>query len=217
MTGFASPNGLLRRHDSRERAEQIGWRGCLTKPWAHELFYHVMAEVQVVTIGVILRPHGLHGMVKVKPETEDPGRFRQLSEVELRLRGQSLGAFEIERVIIEARGLRLKFHKLDSIEAVEPLRGAEITIPRALCLPTSEHEYYAFDLIGLPVFTSAGQRLGTLSDIVPYPANDVWVVHDEAKREWLIPAIRAVIKNVDLAQQRIEIEPMPGLLDESER
>lgn len=176
-----------------------------------------MAEVKVVTIGVILRPHGLHGMVKVMPETEDPGRFRRLKQVALRLRGQDLGDFEIERAIIEARGLRLKFRTLDSIEAVEPLRGAEITIPRALCLPTPSHEYYAFDLIGLPVFTSAGRRLGTLSDIVPYPANDVWVVHDEARHEWLIPAISSVIKKIDLAQQRIEIEPMPGLLDESER
>ncbi len=175
-----------------------------------------MAEVKVVTIGVILRPHGVHGMVKVMPETEDPGRFHRLRQVELRLRGQSLGVFDIERVIIEARGLRVKFHQLDSIDAVEPLRGAEVTIPRALCLPTAPDEYYAFDLIGLPVFTSAGRRLGTLSDILPYPANDVWVVHDEASHEWLIPAISTVIKTVDLAQQRIEIAPIPGLLDESE-
>lgn len=180
-------------------------------------FLNVMAEVKVVTIGVILRPHGLHGMVKVMPETEVPERFHRLETVELRLRGRSLGTYEIERAIIEARGVRLKFRQLDSIAAVEPLRGAEITIPRALCLPTSENEYYAFDLIGLPVFTRSGRRLGTLTDIVPYPANDVWVVHDEAQHEWLIPAISSVITTINLEQQRIEIEPMAGLLDESDR
>lgn len=173
-----------------------------------------MAEVKVVTIGVILRPHGLHGMVKVMPETDVPERFHRLKAVELRLHDRPLGTYEIERVIIEARGLRLKFRQLDSLAAVEPLRGAEITIPRASCLPTPSHEYYAFDLIGLPVFTSAGRCLGALSDIIPYPANDVWVVHDEAGHEWLIPAISSVITKIDLEQRRIEIEPMAGLLDE---
>ncbi|MDZ7267031.1 MAG: ribosome maturation factor RimM [candidate division KSB1 bacterium] len=176
-----------------------------------------MADVKHVTIGVIVRPHGLHGMVKVLPETDDPERFRRLAAVELRLQGRSLGTFRLERVIVESRGVRIKFHQFDSLAAVEPLRGAEIVIAREACLPTREHEYYAFELLGLPVYTSAGRLVGTLSDIVPYPANDVWVVRDAERREWLIPAISSVIKSVELAVPRIVIEPLEGLLDDSTR
>jgi len=174
-----------------------------------------MADVKEVTIGVIVRPRGLHGEVKVVPETEDPERFRRLEAVELRLQGRSLGSFRLERVIIESRGLRIKFHQLDSLASVEPLRGAQIVIARESCLPTGEQEYYPFDLLGLPVYTSAGRLVGTLSDVVPYPANDVWVVRDASGREWLLPAISSVIKSVEVAVPRIVIEPLEGLLDDS--
>ncbi len=175
----------------------------------------MLAENEV-TIGIILRPHGLRGALKVRPLTDDPNRYFDLAKVSLHQKGKPLGEFRIERVeISNAQNLLVKFHERGSIEEVEALRGAEIRIPRSECLPTTTGQFYHFDLIGLPVQTSAGRSLGTVSEILEHPGNDIWVVHGENHNELLIPAIDSVIKEVNLEQRFIIIDPLPGLLDDA--
>jgi 16S rRNA processing protein RimM len=53
----------------------------------------------------------------------------------------------------------------------------------------------------------------TLQEVVDFPANDVWVVRD-GQREYLLPAVKEVIKQVDRQQRVIVIEPIAGLVDE---
>ncbi len=168
-----------------------------------------------VTIGIILRPHGLRGFVKVRPLTDDPQRYFDLKKVRIHLKGEALGEIKIERVAMSSpQSLLVKFRGRDAVEQVEALRGAEIRIARKECLPTEQDQFYQFDLIGLPVQTTSGRMLGTVSSIMEHPGNDVWVVHDEAHNEFLLPAIASVIKEVDLHNKRIVIEPLPGLLAE---
>lgn len=168
-----------------------------------------------VVVGLILRPHGLRGLVKVRPLTDDPQRYFELSKVRLVHNGQALGEFELERVEIQnPQTLLVKFRGRDSIEAIEALRGAEIRIPRSECLPTVEDEYYHFDLLGLPVETRAGRKLGVLHEVITHPGNDIWVLHDEEQRELLLPAIASVIKEVNLKERRIVVDLLPGLLDQ---
>ena len=167
-----------------------------------------------VTIGIILRPHGLRGMVKVRPTTDDPNRYFDLNQVRLYQKDAALGEIKIERVEMSTpQSLLIKFRGRDSIDNVESLRGAEIRIPREECLPTEDDQFYQFDLIGLPVQTTSGQILGAISSIIEHPGNDIWVVHDEAHNELLIPAISSVIKEVNLTQRRVIIEPLPGLFE----
>lgn len=167
-----------------------------------------------VTNGVVLRPHGLRGMVKVRPTTDDPNRYFDLNKVRLYQKDAALGEVTIERVEMSTpQSLLIKFRGCDSINNVESLRGAELRIPREECLPTEADQFYQFDLIGLPVQTTGGQILGTISSIMEHPGNDIWVVHDEAHNELLIPAIASVIKEVNLEQRRIVIEPLPGLFE----
>ena len=74
-----------------------------------------------------------------------------------------------------------------------------------------DDEYYIFDLIGLKVKTADNPCLGEVTDVLTLPANDVYVVRDGSK-EYLIPAIKDVIKKIDLDQEYILIEPIDGLL-----
>jgi 16S rRNA processing protein RimM len=175
-----------------------------------------MSAENEVTIGIILRPHGLRGLVKVRPMTDDPQRYFDLKKARLHHKGASLGEIKIERVALSSpQSLLVKFSGRDSIDDAEALRGAEIRIPRAECLPTAADRFYHFDLIGLPVQTTSGRTLGAIASIMEHPGNDIWVVHDEAHNELLIPAIASVIKEVNLEQRRIVIEPLPGLLDDA--
>jgi len=172
-------------------------------------------ELQEVTIGIVLKPHALRGVVKVRPTTDDPQRYHRLECVRLYSRGAALGEFRLQRVEIAGPQLLLvKFAGFDSSDAVEALRGAEIRIARTEILPTAENQFYYFDLIGLPVQTETGLALGKVVEVIEHPGNDLWVVHDEAQNELLLPAISSIIKEVDLKRKRIVITPIPGLLDD---
>jgi 16S rRNA processing protein RimM len=168
-----------------------------------------------VTIGVILKPHGLRGFVKIRPTTDDPQRYRQLDRVRVYARGEFLGEFRVQRAEIAGpQMLLVKFTGYDSCDAVELLRGGEVRIARADCLPTKANQFYHFDLIGLSVQTDAGAALGKIVEVIEHPGNDLWVVHDEAGNELLLPAISSVIREVNLAEKRVVITPIPGLLDD---
>jgi len=85
-------------------------------------------------------------------------------------------------------------------------------VPEEESPPLPEDVYYYYQIIGLKVFTVDGVYIGGVSDIIETGSNDVYVVRDEEK-EYLIPAIRDVIKDIDIGNRRIIISPEAGLLE----
>ena len=164
-------------------------------------------------IGEIVRSHGLAGVVKVRATTDDPQRFSLLEKVSLQRGEHQLGEFAIEAMQIGKAGVLLKLRGVNDRDSAEQLRGAGLMIAREECLPTGADQFYLFDIIGLPVYTEAGELVGEIIDIGTYPANDVWVVRRGAQ-EKLIPAIKSVIQKVDLTNGRVVITPIPGLLED---
>lgn len=73
-----------------------------------------------------------------------------------------------------------------------------------------EKVYLVKDLAGCVVVTTKGETLGKLLDVLPTGANDVYVV-GEGKEEILIPALKSVVKKIDLENKRIEVELPVGL------
>lgn len=70
--------------------------------------------------------------------------------------------------------------------------------------------YKVRDLADCEVVTSAGERLGRLVDVWPTGGNDVFVVR-EGGREMLLPALKRVVRNIDVTLKRIEVVLPPGL------
>jgi 16S rRNA processing protein RimM len=71
------------------------------------------------------------------------------------------------------------------------------------------------ELDGCEVFTDDGERLGVLRDVLPSGANDIWVVQSETpeQKEFLIPALTSVVKDVDLTGRKIIVSLPAGLKD----
>jgi 16S rRNA processing protein RimM len=99
-------------------------------------------------------------------------------------------------------------------EQAEQLRGYTVAVPLANLVELPAGEYYIFQLIGLEVHTTLGGYLGKLVNVESNPANDLYVVRGPiSKKDILIPAIKDVVKNIDLEAGRITIELIEGLLD----
>ncbi len=68
----------------------------------------------------------------------------------------------------------------------------------------------------MQVFTLNGRLLGNIDDIIVTGSNDVYVIKTPAGKQILIPAIKDVVKQVDLSRQMMYIDPIAGLLDNDE-
>lgn len=166
----------------------------------------------MLRVGVISSTHGVRGEVKVYPTTDDLERFLDLEEVILDT-GRERLPLKIENVKFFKNMVILKFKGYDNINDIEKYKGRDLYITRDQAVELEEDEYFIADLIGMSVVAEDGTVLGTLADVMPTGANDVYVVRTENGKELLIPAIKECILNVDVEERAMRIHVMDGLLD----
>ncbi|MCL5038109.1 MAG: ribosome maturation factor RimM [Chloroflexi bacterium] len=95
------------------------------------------------------------------------------------------------------KGILVSLEGVDDRDAAEELRGASLEIPEGDVRQLPEGNFYIYQLIGLEVKSIQGEFLGVLEEVLQSPANDVYVVRD-GKSEVLVPALRKIVKEVDL-------------------
>lgn len=162
------------------------------------------------TVGVVTTTHGVQGEVKVYPTTSDPGRFKKLKEVTvLTARGEE--KLHVERVKFFKQFVIVKFEEYSSLNDVEHLRKAELTVTRDQAVPLDDNEFYVADLIGIRCETDTGEDLGILKDVMETGANDVYVIEHDGK-EILIPAIRDCVLGIDVENRVMRIHVLEGLI-----
>lgn len=71
-------------------------------------------------------------------------------------------------------------------------------------------QWWVRELAGSQVATEEGRVLGTLRDVLPTRANDVFVVWTGTQDIYL-PALRSVVLAVDLPHKKITVRLLPGL------
>jgi 16S rRNA processing protein RimM len=163
-------------------------------------------------IGYITKPKGIKGEVKVEPVTPNPNRFNRLEKVYIQLNDKSR-AFPIEKIRVSDQFVYIKFSGINSRDEAELLRNAEVLINKKDLIQPAKDEYFVHDLIGCQVLSDENDEIGVLFDVVQMSSNDVYVVKDSAGAEYLIPAIKEVIKSVDIGQKRIIVKILEGLFD----
>lgn len=163
-----------------------------------------------MTIGRVLGAWGVSGWVRVGPDTDDPRRFRRLSRVRLLPRHGRPQWLKVQGVHVDGQQVRLRFEGVASREAAKLLSNSLLQIPPDEVVPLPEGRYYRFQLLGLEVWTEDGRFLGRVTEILETGANDVLVVQGQGQ-EVLLPALRDVVRRVDLAGRRMEVALLPGL------
>ncbi len=97
-------------------------------------------------------------------------------------------------------------------DAAEALKGASVQVRRSHFPVLDEGEFYWVDLFGLEVGNLAGERLGTVQDLMDNGVHTILRVQAEAAqpglkpREWLIPFVEQYVKTVDLAGKKITVD-----------
>ena len=163
------------------------------------------------TIGQVVALFGVRGELKVRLLTDVPNRFQQLAAINV---GPDHRLYKIERVRPhKGEIIVLKLAGIDDANAAESLRRLELCIPLDQLAKLPPDSYYQHDIIGLQVVTLDERVLGPIIDIIETGSNDVYVIKGQDGKEVLIPALKAVIKQIDLIRHTMYIDPLPGLLE----
>ncbi len=160
-----------------------------------------------LVIARIVSPQGNRGEVKAEMITDFPERFASTSVVYL---GPEHRRHEVEGYRFQEDAVILKLRGVDSIDQAERLRGQLVEVPEEEAVKLPPDHYFWHQILGLQVVTVDGEQLGKVDDILETGSNDVYVVHGP-RGELLIPAIKQVVKEINLAKGTITVELMPGI------
>ena len=121
--------------------------------------------------------------------------------------------FDVRKIqMISYIGNRIKFFEIDSRDRAESFRNFTLNVSRNEFPNLESDEDYLVDYIGMDVFDTDINLLGTVVDALTLPGGDYLVVAYESK-EFLVPIIEQIVKKFDFNNNRIIIDPIEGLIE----
>ena len=168
-------------------------------------------------VGRLVKAHGLKGALKLELYTDDPdGRFVPGAEFTLQVPESS----PWHGKTVTVREFRwMNSHPvvfLDGIDdrtAAESIVRAILWIDQDTAAPTEEDAWYDHQLTGLEVVRD-GEVVGRVVRIDHLPAQDLLIVRTGVDREVLVPFVKAIVPEVDVAAGRVDVTPPPGLFED---
>lgn len=139
--------------------------------------------------------------MRIIPLTDFTDRFAQMKEVMV---GDEL--LHIESCKYHKQYVLMKFREYPGREEAARMTGRLLTVDRSEAAPLKEGEYYTFDIIGLTVFDKDGRKLGCVENVLRTGSNDVYQARRMDGGELLIPALKAVVREIDVPGGRMVVD-----------
>lgn len=170
-------------------------------------------------LGILQKPVGLKGMMKMSSLSDFPERFKLLGEVYLfdRKAGKfftnpsdSTQIFRVKECTPFREHYRISFEGHERVESITAFAGAEVMIDEDERVDPGDENFFYYDLIGLD-FYDKGKLLGKVEAIVDYGSGDLFRIRS-GKSELLIPFVRDFIKEIDISGGRINADLIEGFI-----
>jgi 16S rRNA processing protein RimM len=168
-------------------------------------------QVVVARIG---KAHGLRGEVTVQVLTGAPDE-RFVPGAVFVTEPPATGPLVLRSARDNNGILLLGFENTDDRNGAEALRGTRL-LADVLVDDEDEEAWYERDLVGLRAVTVDGTVVGEVTALQSRPAQDLLVIRLTDGREALVPFVKAIVPEVDIAGGRVVLDPPPGLLDPDE-
>jgi len=178
------------------------------------LLLKLFNEEDEVAVGRVLSPHGVTGMVKVYPYSDHPERVSLLDLVAL-VNEAGRVTYSVEQSAQYGRFWLIKFQGIDTREAAASIGGRLLIIPKEKRLPLPEGSFYHDQLVGLNVYSVDNRFIGVVSDVITTGGHDLLQVRPDQKQKKniLVPAVKKIIKEVNLEKNLVLVELPEGLQD----
>ena len=167
---------------------------------------------QYLEIGQIVSTHGVKGELRVNPWCDSPEFMKKFKTLYFDKNGEK--SVKVTSCRPHGNVVILKIEGVDTVEDAQKLRNKTLFMNRADA-KLRKGDWFIQDLIGCTVYDADDNAkiYGTLTDVAQTGANDIWYIENNNK-EYIIPAIKDVVINVDVENESVFIRPLRGIFDE---
>lgn len=160
--------------------------------------------MELFLTGIILKPKGLKGELKVKPVTDFPERFLKRREYYVGKTPEEAAPRKMLSAKLNQGFAWIMLEGVGSRDEAEAMAGNKLYVPGDALEPMPDGRAYIHDLIGLEVFDEDEGRVGTISEVLQMPAHDVYEI-DAGERKVLVPAVEDFITEIDLEKRIVTL------------
>jgi 16S rRNA processing protein RimM len=164
-----------------------------------------MMKKRDITIGKIAGTHGNRGMLKIMPITDWPDRFLEMKAITLEKDGRQQ-VYNITEAVPYRSFIMVRLAEVPDMTAAEKLKGSLVKAARDELMDLPAGSFYIFDIVGLKVYTAGGKHVGEIEDVIQTGANDVYVVKRAEGPPVLVPALKSVVREIDLTEGRMVVD-----------
>lgn len=165
-----------------------------------------------VRVGFITGSHGLDGMLKVAPNTDNPQVYADMQYLMTASNGKIKGSYEIEFMQQHGNAILVQLKGIETKVQADPLKGLDIVIPAHQLPETEGDDIYWHKIDNSEVVDTDGNYIGRLTDYMETGASDVFII-TEGDKTWMISNNENHVLKIDQANKRIIIDRQ-GLVSE---
>ena len=166
-------------------------------------------QVRWIELGVIARPHGVSGEVRVHVYNPDSTLLRELAEVFVLDGASEPSLVDVVSTRQAPKALLMRLAGVESREQAEALRGLTLAVPRGALPPLEEGEYYHADLVGLVAYKD-DEVIGEVIEVLDYPSVECLRVRVDAG--FLeVPMLPQWVERVDIERGRVHLKSLDDI------
>jgi len=165
------------------------------------------SEPAFLIVGRLQKAHGIRGEIAMLVITDFPERLRKGKIVWV---GEDHKPLTINSIRWKQNLMLLSFSGIEIRELISQLTNKYVYVKAEDLPKLPSGQYYHHQLIGMKVFEE-GNYLGEINEIIVTGANDVLVISLLDGKELLLPDIKDVVLEIDLAERRIQVSIPEGL------
>ncbi len=151
-------------------------------------------------VGLIVKPQGIKGELKVQPLTDDVNRFKKLKDVIID--GKS---YKVVKAIIAGNMAIVSLFGIADRDIAETFRGKFICVNRENAVPLEEGRYFIADIIGCKLFTDNGSEVGHIIDVTT-ARTDIFTVECMDKTIMRFPFLKDAVVSIDVENKLVTVK-----------
>ena len=156
--------------------------------------------VKTLKIGLIVKPQGVRGELKIQPLTDDIGRFKKLKSVIIDEKN-----YPVTKVTVGGGVVFLSILGVNDRDQAEAYRGKFISVDRENAVPLKKDNYFIVDILGCEIITDLGEDIGEVID-VSSSRTDVFTVRCKDGKIMRFPFLKDLLVNVDVEKKEIVVK-----------
>jgi len=167
-------------------------------------------------LGYTSKIHGKQGELIIKLDVDFPEEYKSLESVFIQLneKDKSLIPFFIASANLLANGLlKVKIEDVNTINEAKLLVGKACFLPLNTLPTLKGNKFYYHEVVGFQVIDEDKGNIGKIIQILDYPTQAIFEIHNKAQKEILIPITDEVVTKVDRENNTIYIAAPTGLID----